>query len=400
MKRILFLLAIIGTVCTPICGKRLLPLRVKGNQLVDKAGQRVLLHGVMDTPNPYFNSYRWGHGCTDEKAPDCIDYFDKIFAAITDRGQGAYCNVFRLHLDPCWTNDPQLRSDGKAQGEADISRFSVERLRKYMDVVFWPIIRKALNRGLYVVVRPPGVCPHRIEVGGDYQRYLLTVWDVVSRHDSIRAYSGVVSLELANEPVDVTLAGGGRDSTALRDFFQPVLDKVRHNGFKGIVWIPGAGWQSHYEDFARCPLRGKNFGFAVHVYPGWYGASDEHCDHDAFIRQFGAQVPVVRTHPVLVSEIDWSPEVPGKGKTNEFGNYVAANMGSWGTATTSRWGLAFKAVKDFYGNISMNLTSTDDYVDMPEFLRSGTVRPAFGGEPEACGRACFDWYKQAVGGDD
>ena len=38
-------------------GEGLSPLRVKGNQLVDKNGQRVLLHGVMDTPNPYFNSY-------------------------------------------------------------------------------------------------------------------------------------------------------------------------------------------------------------------------------------------------------------------------------------------------------------------------------------------------------
>ena len=96
----------------------------------------------------------------------------------------------------------------------------------------------------------------------------------------------------------------------------------------------------------------------------------------------------------MVTEIDWSPEVPGKGKKNEFGNYVPANMGSWGTATTSKWGLAFKAVKDFYGNIGMNLTSTDDYVDMPEFLRSGIVRPAFGAEPEACGKACFDWYRE------
>ena len=156
-------------------GEGLSPLRVKGNQLVDKRGQRVLLHGVMDTPNPYFNSYRWGHGCTDEKAGDCIAYFDRIFTAITDRAQGACCNVFRLHLDPCWTNDPHLQSDGKAQGEADISRFSAERLRKYLDVVYWPIIRKALDRGLYVIVRPPGVCPHHIEVGGEYQRYLLTV---------------------------------------------------------------------------------------------------------------------------------------------------------------------------------------------------------------------------------
>jgi len=27
-------------------------------------------------------------------------------------------------------------------------------------------------------------------------------------------------------------------------------------------------------------------------------------------------------------------------------------------------------------------------------LKDGSVVPAFGGEPEACGKACMDWYEE------
>ena len=34
-------------------------LRVEGKNLVDANGKTVVLHGVMDTPNRYFNGWRW-----------------------------------------------------------------------------------------------------------------------------------------------------------------------------------------------------------------------------------------------------------------------------------------------------------------------------------------------------
>ena len=126
------------------------PLHVSGKQLVDQGGHTVVLHGVMDTPNPYFNRYRWGSACNDGTVAACINYFDKVFGAIQNPAKGTYCNIFRLHLDPCWTNN------GHASGEADISKFSADRLRKYLQTLYWPIAQKALNHGLYVVVRPPG----------------------------------------------------------------------------------------------------------------------------------------------------------------------------------------------------------------------------------------------------
>ena len=35
-------------------------LHVEGRWLVDDSGNRVVLHGVMDTPNAWFNGGRWG----------------------------------------------------------------------------------------------------------------------------------------------------------------------------------------------------------------------------------------------------------------------------------------------------------------------------------------------------
>lgn len=347
------------------------PLHVSGKQLVDEGGHKVVLHGLMDTPNPYFNRNRWGTACNDGTVTACINYFDKMFGAIQNPSKGTYCNIFRLHLDPCWTNT------GHANGESDISKFSADRLRKYMASLYWPIAQKALNHGLYVVMRPPGVCPKDLRVGDAYQQYLKTVWSIVSSNSNVKNNSGVVSLELANEPVHVYNQYGQTSSSALHDYFQPIVDIIRRNGFKGIIWIPGTGYQSQYQDYATHPIVDSNFGYAVHVYPGWYGASDKSYDHNKFISNFQRQVPVVTSKPILVSEIDWSPEKPGTGKLNEFGQWVASNYGTWGTASTSKWGNAWKAVMDHFGNISMTLSSQEDYVDVNYFLSTGKIKANF-----------------------
>lgn len=36
-------------------------IHVDGEYLTDTHGNKVVLHGVMDTPSPYFNNYRWGN---------------------------------------------------------------------------------------------------------------------------------------------------------------------------------------------------------------------------------------------------------------------------------------------------------------------------------------------------
>ena len=382
-------------------------LHVQGNVLKDPSGSTVVLHGVMDTPSPYFNSYRWGEwwgGFNDQAVEQCRNYFDQITTAITTPEKGTYCNLFRLHMDPCWTNDPNIQVSNPG-GEEDIRRFSADRLRTYFNSLYLPIALNALSKGLYVIIRPPGVFPQEVNVGGDYNNYLMTVWDIVSQNETLKQYSGQISLELGNEPVRVKNRWGQDDSNALHDFFQPIVEKIRQNGFNGILWIPGTGWQSNYQDYASHPIQDNNFGYAVHNYVGWYNGNNStpYSQVNNYINQFHTQVPVIDTNPIVITEVDWSPEKAGTGHTDEHGNWVLANYGTWATGTTSNWGRLYKALLDYYGTISMTLSGTDTYIDVPAYLDNGTVRPAFqtamqansyADAWEACSGACFQWYKE------
>lgn len=391
------------------------PIHVDGRWLVDDKGNHVVLHGVMDTPNAWFNGGRWGWSYDDEGLNRCLDYFEKMLTSL----EIANCDIFRLHLDPVWTNDkdylyPVAKGEGQgARGEADISHFNPERLKLYMQRLYVPLAMKALRHGQYVVMRPPGVCPFNLKVGDYYQKYLMEVWDIVSRNDSVLKYSGLISIELANEPINIRgkeqgargkEQGSENDPKALHDYFQPIVDVIRANGFKGIIWVPGTGFQSNYADYAVHPIEGENIGYAVHVYPGWYGCDDKKVDRDAdiekskqdFIRQFKKQVPVVETHPIFVSEVDWSPikEPREFDKVNEWGDSIYRNLGTWATASTSKWGVCYKAVLDHYGNISMTLTHPHDYLDLDKMMKDPLHPvPSFDGNPEACSGACWQWYK-------
>ena len=378
-------------------------LHVEGKNLVDSEGKTVVLHGVMDTPNRYFNGNRWGTGgysVSDVKP--CLDYFEKMFTAITDKEKGAYCTVFRLHMDPCWTNN----NAPAGTGENNIQYFSEKRYETFLSRLYVKLVEKALAHGLYVIVRPPGVCPKNIKVGDEYQAYLKKVWKLFASNATIQKNAGQVSIELANEPINVLLANGSKSDMALHDFFQPVVDEIRATGFKGIIWVPGSGYQSNYVGYSKYPITDteNNFSYAVHVYSGWYGnMTDKNCDHNTFIKNFQAQVPMVTSKPIMVTEIDWSPEDPDKkseGHYNEWGQWTQPNLGSWATASTSKWGLAWKAVHDHFGNIGMTITHPQEYYDIDEYLRSGKVIPGFqnakkhGLFEECCGYACMNWYKE------
>lgn len=401
----------VGSVAMPADAQQtvagLPPLHVDGRFFKDEQGNKVVMHGVMDTPNDYFNGYRWGWGCNDGNISACISYFDKLFTAITDYDNGAYCNIFRLHLDPAWTNGTKgsWKVDDRetGTGEADFNRYTGTRLNTYLNSLYIKIAQKAMSHGMYVIMRPPGVCPENIYVGGSYQKFLLDVWDRVSKHTLIQKYCGQISLELANEPINVKLANGQSSERALHDFFQPIVDKIRENGFKGIILIPGTGYQSNYRDYIKYPITGDNIGYAVHNYAGWYDNSDEHCDVNNAIKKFGESVPILRTNPIVITEVDWSPKNSSNIKNyNEMGQPVYGNYGTWATASTSKWGKAYKAILDYYGNISMTLTGTGDFIDIDDYINKKKVTPAFkvameknGVDPyEACGVACFDWYEK------
>ena len=406
------------------------PLHVDGRQMKDQHGNTVVLHGVMDTPSMWFNGYfdengnqhpYWtgGYDQTGTGKTNCLNYFEKQFTAITDTTQGAYCKIFRLHLDPAWTNGSEgtttvdSREAVSDHGtEAYFGKYTPSKLTYWLPNLYFKIAKKAMEHGMYVIMRPPGVCPPNIYVGGSYQKYLLDVWDKVSKNDSIRKYSGQISLELANEPINVFMNDEWSSPKALHDFFQPIVDKIRENGYTGIILIPGTGYQSNYRDYATYPIEGYNIGYAVHVYSGWYGGmSDSNCNSETFIKNFGEAVPVVNTNPIVVTEVDWSPENKSGqiDHYNEFNQPVYKNYGTWATGSTSKWGKAYKAVLDHYGNISMTLTHPHDFFNIKKYLdtwnnrtKSGVLEPAFKEEMaangldvyEASSGACFQWYKE------
>lgn len=421
MKRnLLFAMALMLSLVGWAQSAKTLPsLHVEGKWLVDTYGNHVVLHGVMDTPSAYFNGGRWGWNYDANGAKNCVAYFEKLFTGL----EKANCDVFRLHLDPAWTNSSSVTAAGftskevvengktvtkyydpigqEVSGEANIMHFSAKRLSTYMKSVYVPIMKEAMNHGMYVVVRPPGVCPHEIRVDGYYQKYLMEVWDSVSKNETVRAFAGQISLELANEPVSVKNASGNDDKKALHDFFQPIVEKIRENGFTGIIWIPGSGWQANYADYKTYPITGDNIGYAVHDYDGWYGCADKNLSASDVptatqrkITQFHNQVPVVDTNPVIITEIDWSPYKPGTDHVNEHGETVLSNYGTWATGRTSVWGTITKGVHDHYGNISMTLSGTACLIDIDKLLADGSVVPAFDGLEEACGKACMDWYAE------
>ena len=402
-KKLLLSLAFALMSMAGLAADNLPALRVQGKNLVDANGKTVVLHGVMDTPNRYFNGNRWGMGGYNvSDITPCLNYFEKMFTAITDKSQGAYCTVFRLHMDPCWTNN----NAPAGTQENNIRYFSEHRYETFLSRLYVKLVEKALAHGLYVIVRPPGVCPQNIKVGDEYQAYLKKVWKRFASDPTIQKNAGQVSIELANEPINVLLANGSKSDKALHDFFQPVVDEIRATGFKGIIWVPGSGYQSNYVGYSKYPITDKenNFSYAVHVYSGWYGnMTDKNCDHNTFIKNFQAQVPMVTSKPIMVTEIDWSPEDPDKaseGHYNEWGQWTAPNLGTWATGSTSKWGLAWKAVHDHFSNIGMTITHPQEYYDIDEYLKTGKVQPGLQNAKkhnlfeECCSYACFNWYKE------
>ena len=86
MKKLLFVVTAIFFVAVAWAqGVKPLPtLHVEGRWLVDQHGNHVVLHGVMDTPNTFFNGGRWqgskALGWWDDYnntgATNCKNYFE------------------------------------------------------------------------------------------------------------------------------------------------------------------------------------------------------------------------------------------------------------------------------------------------------------------------------------
>jgi beta-xylosidase len=360
-------------------------LHVEGRYLKDSHGNMVNLHGVAITPSPWFNGQgsRW----TNYDVTGCLSYNNSVMDALTDTTKGWYLSYIRLHIDPYWTNTPGVSTTG----ESDISAFNFTRLKTAITNVIVPMIKHAKSRGMYVILRPPGVCPDTIGVGGPYYNYLLKVWGYLSTCPDLKNADNVM-FELANEPITIRLNDGtyGNNSQAHFDqmklFFQAITDTIRSNGARNILWIPGTAWQSQYKGYAINPIVGDNIGYSVHIYPGFLNGGP---DYNAFKSGWNENVkPVADFAPIAITEIDWSPQVGVDANGKPY------NMGTWGTgttgnATTPGFGYNFKRIVDESGNVSWNLLAPEGLIDKGD--PTGGI--AFDNNPEACANAANTWFK-------
>ncbi|OPZ94096.1 MAG: Endoglucanase precursor [Firmicutes bacterium ADurb.Bin419] len=364
-------------------------LRVQGRHLKNESDENITLHGFAQTYSPFFNQNAWNN----YDVAGCLSYnkgmIDKIISA------GWEMNFVRMHMDPYWSDDtskPSLRYEGH-------ERFSLTRFKKYLDEVFIPMAEYAIGKGLYVVFRPPGVAPEKIAVGDDYNQFLELVWDIVAQHPKIKNNTDIM-FELANEPIQILGPNGIYSSSGqghfdnMKTFFQSVVNKIRENA-DNIIWIPGLAYQSSYSGFANNPIEGKDIGYAVHVYPGWYGSDTEKASvelggsmgggYESFQRGWDTQVkPVADIAPIMVTEMDWAP---------------AKYSASWGksftgTAGGAGFGANFKYITDNTGNVSWLIFTECHRLAEFKNIKGVPGEYTFLNDPEACPWPTFHWYKQ------
>ena len=364
-------------------GNNLIPLHVEGRYFKDEVGNVVVLHGFAQTYSSYFNEEgkRWNNydveGCLNYNK----DMIDKIIEA------GWKVNFMRLHMDPYWSSDPQIYHN--AGDESDIRAFSMERFKKYLAEVFIPMAQYAQARGLYVVMRPPGVCPQKIQLNDDYHKYLLKIWDYVSQQPELKDNPAVM-FELANEPVGFTTSQGKSEAEEMTMYMQAIVDKIRAH-CNNILLIPGLGWQSRYDTFAQYPIVGDNIGFAVHCYPGWYnGGTSETGDVKVDYRSFRAGWrekigPVSANYPIMVTETDWSPSKYGK---------MTFAQSTTGTVGSDGFGANFKKIVDDDGNVSWLIFAWEHYMAQFDKDNPATATDStFFNDPEACLWPCYHWFE-------
>ena len=341
-------------------------LHVDGPFLVNAEGRRVNLHGFAQTFSPWFNER--GSKWSNYDVNGCLAYNKGIIDGIMARGWKM--TFVRQHMDPYWSNTPGVQTTG----ENDISAFDFNRFKKYLDEVFVPMAEYAIEKGLYVVMRPPGVCPEKIAVGDAYHQYLKKVWAYVAQHPKLKD-NGAIMFELANEPVSI--AGGDKEMT---QYMQEIVNVMRQY-CNNILLIPGLGWQQQYNGFLQYPIAGANIGYAVHCYPGWYNSGVEdnvEVNYRDFKRGWDNMItPIATKAPVVVTEMDWAPK-----------KYEA----SWGKAITGTdggngFGANFMRIADETRNVSWLLFTGGEL--LAQYNDAAPDGYTFLTDPEACPRPCY-----------
>ncbi len=371
-------------------GTTLPRLHIEDRYLKDSHGNIVNLHGFAQTYSPFFNE--GGQYWNNYDVQGCLAYNQNKIDEILSVGWKV--SFVRMHMDPYWSNTPGCT--GRYEGE---ECFNESRFRKYLDEVFIPMAEYAVSKGIYVVMRPPGVCPHEIYVNDVYNNYLIQVWTIVAQHPKLQNHPNIM-FELANEPVNILGpqgdygAGSQGHYDNLKTYFQSIVDAIRVQGANNILWIPGLGYQSHFKGLAVNPIEGENIGYAVHIYPGWLGSDGENEDggigtgggYETFQAGWDELIkPVADFAPVMITEMDWAPS-----KYNaSWGKSITGEAGGIG------FGANMKKIVDASGNVSwLIFTEAHRMADFSNIPPADGEEYSFLNDPEACPWPTYHWYEE------
>src|SRR5690606_1192038 len=141
----------------------------------------------------------------------------------------------------------------------------------------------------------------------------------------------------------------------------------------------GSGWQSHYQGYVNHPITGGNIGYAVHIYPGYWGGVR---NYQNFLNGWNTNVkPIADIAPIAITETDWAPD------GGAFG------VASTGVAGGDGFGANLKYIADQSGNVSWNLLAPDNLLHNGD--PDGTI--AYDGNWEACAAPVKQWFAEYAG---
>lgn len=373
------------------------PLHVEGRWLVNQSGEHVNLHGFWQTYSPWFNGDAWGvHNWGDYNVSECLRYNQREIDRILDAGWKV--DFMRMHMDSYWSLS---RTRPWPTNREEWEDFDETLFKKYLDEVFVPMVEYCISKGLYVVLMPGYSSPEWLEYGDGFYTVLEKLWTNISRHPKLGNNSDVM-FEIVNEPRSMKVNGRVENNTdaankELTRYMQHFVDLIRSNA-NNIIWVPGTGYESQYAGFAKYKMKGKDLGFAVHCYPGWYGSDAEQESaelgggmgggYEAFQAGWDAQItPAAELAPIMITEMDWAPKVYNKSWGKSF----------TGEAGGSGFGANFKYLVEKTGNVSYILfTAPNDLADYA--ARSVEGNTNYWNDWRGCPWQIYHWYQEYAEG--
>ena len=370
MKKVFLLLFTLLAITGACKAHNLEPLHVDGRYLKNSKGDIVTLHGYMAVLDPWFQAeeYRW-------EGYDVATCLKNKKAAINRLLESDWkIDYVRFGLDAYWFSDDYTDQ----AGTVDFVRF-----KKYFEELFLPLIDYYHEKGIYTLLWLQQGTPETIEMGDKNHELVLSMWDYISNHSSIKNNPGVM-FELANEPVKFNCHQGesydgywgliNNVSSAfreVRDYWQPVVDKIRSH-CDNIIYIPGMLYESDHAGFTDYPIQGDNIGYAVHWYPGWWGNMRKDWEDHVF--------PIAYKAPIIITENAWAP----------YNNYLQGNA----EASTSKFGKPLKSIVDELGNVSWNCYEPDEEYYYYVISSTSSEKAVIANDPEACFKAMYQWWDE------